>query len=212
MSEATKTASGRGVLRGGLRHDGLRYSAPCVGAAADGYVVVRREFAQRFPAGAFGGGYEHWVMRRAFEREAGARPEAARFDAPAGVDVRGFLQTVYAKDLHLQRAARVRRHAFGDEFVEDDPSAAGQDQAVRRDAFAQAGRPGEQHVVERLAALQCRRHKHAQVVFDFLLTDELVERLRPQHFFVILFSPVQARRQRVGSGFHFHDDQVWCRR
>ena len=70
----------------------------------------------------------------------------------------------------LDHRARRRpdRHA---ELVRDD---------VRQRRLAEPGRPVEQHVVERLAALPRRRDRHLQVLADAILADVLVERPRAQ--------------------------------
>ena len=53
-------------------------------------------------------------------------------------------------------------------------------QQVRERRLAQAGRPGQQHVVQRVAALARRLHVDRQVVGDLPLPDELGEAARPQ--------------------------------
>ena len=57
------------------------------------------------------------------------------------------------------------------EFARDD---------LRQRRLAEAGRPDEQHMIERLAARFRRLDEHAQILARRLLADELVERLGAQ--------------------------------
>ena len=50
---------------------------------------------------------------------------------------------------------------------------------LRERGLAQPGRPGEQHMVERLAPRARRLDEHLEISADLGLTDELGERLRP---------------------------------
>ncbi len=51
---------------------------------------------------------------------------------------------------------------------------------LRQRRLAEAGRPGKQHVVERLAARAGRLDEHLEVGARLLLADELAQELRPQ--------------------------------
>ena len=53
--------------------------------------------------------------------------------------------------------------------------------------LAEAGRPGEQHMVERLAPAARRLDEHFEVRADLGLADELGERLRPERGFAAVF-------------------------
>ena len=65
--------------------------------------------------------------------------------------------------------------------AEADAQLLGHDLRQRR--LAEAGRPGEQHVVERFAAVARRLDEDAEVGARLLLADELGERLRTQRGF-----------------------------
>ena len=86
--------------------------------------------------------------------------------------------------LALQR--RPRRHAhLGPHLAR---------QQVRQRGLAQAGRPRQQHVVERVAALARRLDVDGQVVGDLPLADELGEAARPQRRVVVALAAPRRRR------------------
>src|SRR5690606_31008486 len=162
-----------GVAAGHPRH--LRGVAGNTGAARDGHGVVRREVAEPLPRRPCLGRDEDRVVGGPFDLEPVPRAEPDGRDAPAVVDVGGGLEAERALYLHVHRAGLARPHPLRDQRRERDPPIAREHEAVGRDALPEAGGPGEDDVVERLAALERGGDEDAEVVLDLLLPDELVE-------------------------------------
>ncbi len=79
---------------------------------------------------------------------------------------------------------------------------------VREGRLAQSGRPREQHMVQRLAALQRRRHEHLQVALDLLLPNEVIQRLGPQQLFEVFLRGGRGQRANgVGTVGHTRGDE-----
>ncbi len=88
--------------------------------------------------------------------------------------------------LALERRAggRDERHP---QLLGDDPGEA---------RLAQAGRAGEQHVVERVAARGRRRDRDAELLLELLLADELLEPARAQRRVELVLGALVRRLQR----------------
>ena len=81
-------------------------------------------------------------------------------------------------------ALSLQRGAGG--LHERDVELAGDD--VRERGLAEPGRPGEQHVVERLSAPARRLDEEAELVLDLVLADEVLEPRRPQRAIELLLA------------------------
>ena len=64
--------------------------------------------------------------------------------------------------------------------------------------LAEAGRAGEQDVIERLAAGASRRQRDRELLLDPLLTDEVVEPLRPERAVELLLVDLQVGGEELG--------------
>ena len=64
--------------------------------------------------------------------------------------------------------------------------------------LAEAGRAGEQDVVERLAARASRRERDRELLLDPLLADEVVEPLRPERAVELLLVDLQVGGEELG--------------
>ena len=64
---------------------------------------------------------------------------------------------------------------------------------VRQRGLAEAGRAGQQHVVERLAAAARRLDEEGELVLELLLADEVLEPLRPQRAVELLLARPRGR-------------------
>ena len=65
---------------------------------------------------------------------------------------------------------------------------------LRERRLAQAGRPGQEHVVERLAARDRRLHRDRELLADAVLADELLERARAQRAVEVVLAVEHAGR------------------
>ncbi len=77
-----------------------------------------------------------------------------------------------------REVAGLRRSTGREVDPEADPELGRDD--LRERGLAEAGGAGEEHVIERLAALPCGRDEHAEIGAQLRLADELGQPLRPQ--------------------------------
>ena len=71
---------------------------------------------------------------------------------------------------------------------------------LRERRLAEAGRAGEQHVVERLAARRRGLERHAELLLHRVLADEVLERARAQRRVGVLLRPLVRGLDAVGAG------------